>query len=115
MIKSISVSINGDAKSVDWKDGEKRIKLTEQANKTIVGEITQPKDGKSVTEKIEVKDVTELKTKFPEAFEVYEKHLVKRDATANKIGNAEVIKNKSKLCRNKVKRSANQSRYRRSP
>jgi uncharacterized protein (DUF3084 family) len=74
------------------KAGEKRIKLTVKANKTIVGEITQPKDGKSETEKIDVKDASELQTKFPEAFKLYEKHLAIRDAPANKLGSAEAIK-----------------------
>jgi hypothetical protein len=78
--RSLSVSFGIDTKSVELREGDHtHIKIQENADKTITGEITKTKDGKATTDKIAVKDVAELKTKFPEAFELYETHLLKKE------------------------------------
>ena len=79
VFKSVSVSIANGIKSVTTQDGERTVKLKELADKTITGEITQKKEGKDTTDKIEAKSAEELKEKFPEAFKVYEQHFGKKE------------------------------------
>jgi hypothetical protein len=76
--QSVSVSFRNDEKTLKFSNNDQKIELTESADKSIKGQITQKKDDKDTTEKIEVKDAEELKEKFPAAHKIYEQYILKK-------------------------------------
>jgi len=73
--KKISIKNNNGNKQIEAEEGDKKIKISEEAGGKIKVEITQKNDqGKEETKKYEAKDAAELKKKHPEAHKEYEKY-----------------------------------------
>jgi hypothetical protein len=96
--RSISISRSDDGtQSMELKDGDRTLKLKEAADKSISGEHTYTKDGKSVTDKIEVKNAAELKEKFPDTFKDYETNLGPAEARKVRVLNEQLFRMKAQL------------------
>jgi hypothetical protein len=66
-------NINGK-KEIELEENGKKTKVQDGANGGIEVEITQKVNGKETTEKIQAKDLAELKTKSPDAARIYEQY-----------------------------------------
>ena len=77
VIKSVTRSFQNGITEITVLENDRSVKLTEQADKTIAGEITEKQEGQNKTEKFSVKNAAELKEKFPVAHAVYEAEFVK--------------------------------------
>lgn len=66
-------NVNGN-KETDVQEGDKKIKIKEDAGGAIKMEVTEKKDGKAETKKYEAKDAADLKKNHPEAHKLYEQY-----------------------------------------
>lgn len=67
------MKIQNGVKQIETDDGQRRIKIVEDANKGIQVEITEKKDGEDRMEKFQVKDGKELAERHPDAHAVYQR------------------------------------------
>jgi hypothetical protein len=68
------IQIANGVKKIEARDGDRQVKITENANGSIQMEIISKVDGKEQTKKYEAKNADELKKKDPEAHKLYEKY-----------------------------------------
>jgi hypothetical protein len=66
-------NVNGK-KEIEVEENGRKTRIQDGANGGIEVEITDKKDGKEKTEKVQAKDLAELKTKNPEAARIYEQY-----------------------------------------
>jgi hypothetical protein len=72
--KSVSISNANGVKDIKVEEGDRKIHITVNADKSIKMEITEKKDGKDDTKKYEAKKPDELKKKSPKAYETYKEY-----------------------------------------
>jgi tetratricopeptide (TPR) repeat protein len=65
--------VNG-VKEIEAEEDGQKVKIVDDPNNGIKLEITEKKDGKETTRKIEAKDAEDLKKQDPEAHKIYEKY-----------------------------------------
>ena len=67
------IQIRNGVKQIETDDGQRRIKIVEDADKGIEVEITQKKGDKDTTEKFQAKNAEELAKKDPEIHKLYQR------------------------------------------
>lgn len=72
--RKISMKNNNGVKEIEAEENNRKIKINDDPNQGIKIEITETKDGKETTRKVEAKDADDLKKKDADAFKDYEKY-----------------------------------------
>lgn len=73
-VRRVQVRNTNGKKEIELEENGKKTKVQDGANGGIEVEITQKINGKETTEKVQAKDLAELKTKHPEAARIYEQY-----------------------------------------
>jgi len=73
-VKKISVKNNNGVKEIEAEENNRKIKINDDPNQGIKIEVTETKDGKETTRKVEAKDADDLKKKDAEAHKIYEQY-----------------------------------------
>lgn len=90
--RRVSVRHANGVKTIEGSEGEEKVKIVEEANKSIKMEVTTKKNGKEVTDKYEAKDTDDLKKKDAKAYEIYQKYAQNALGAAGGIGFAPVAR-----------------------
>ncbi len=73
-MKSVNITENNGVKQINAEEGDRKIKITKNADESIKMEITEKVNGKDQTKKFSAKNADELKKKSPKAYETYKEY-----------------------------------------
>ncbi|MEQ8789411.1 MAG: hypothetical protein RIC55_24165 [Pirellulaceae bacterium] len=72
--RNVRTKITNGVKEIEAEEDGRKVKIVDDPNNGIKMEITEKKDGKETTRKIEAKDADELKKKDAEAHKIFEEY-----------------------------------------
>lgn len=72
--RNVRTKITNGVKEIEAEENGQKVKIVDDPQNGIKLEITETKDGKETTRKVEAKNAEELKKQDPEAHKVYEKY-----------------------------------------
>jgi uncharacterized protein YukE len=72
--RQVRTKITNGVKEIEAEENGRKVKIVDDPNNGIKMEITEKKDGKETTRKIEAKDADDLKKKDAEAHKIYEQY-----------------------------------------